>query len=306
MTASIYTCKRCRYQSTKGNVVQHLRRKNVCVATFEDIPVNVLIDELTHKEYNVKTYDCKFCGTKFNSSPNKYRHQRSCKHNPDNTTALETTEMVPLCMVNALEKRVKELEAKIVSTPPTQGNTNNGTINNNQNHGVINNITINALGKEDISYITEHPRFQQFMIGCIRDKAHGVMEYMVKKHFDPSHPENHNLKKLRRDDFMEVHDGRGWRLRYAEDILQDLFLHMQRDFANFVEEALTEEGLIKKAWLDNFMETVGKPLDWDLSTEDYEYDGEVSEEKKGEIKSKLYKLAIEHIYRKSKETHAAE
>lgn len=297
-------CKRCGHaSSTKSNLLSHLRRKKDCPPTLSDISREELIEQLLpQKTYNEKTYDCEYCTKKFNTRQGRFQHTKLCKQNPSNTP--NASELVPISLVDALEKRVKELEQKMVAGST---NTNHGTINNNQNHGIINNITINALGKEDISYITDHPRFRQFMIGCIKDKAHGVMEYMVKKHFDPSHPENHNLKKMRRgDDFMEVHDGRQWRLRYAEDILQDIFLHMQRDFANFVEEALTEDGLIKKAWLDNFMETVGKPLDWDLSTEDYEYDGEVSEAKKAEIKNKLYKLAIEHIYRKSKETYAEE
>lgn len=58
--------------------------------------------------------------------------------------------------------------------------------------------------------------------------------------------------------------------------------------------------MIKKAWLDKFMDSVGKPLDWDFSNEDHEYNEDISEEKKEILRGKIYKLACEYIYRNSR------
>lgn len=162
-------------------------------------------------------------------------------------------------------------------------------------------IRVNAIGSEDITYLTSHPKFKEFMVRCIKGKLNGVCDYLVQKHFNDKHPENHNIRKLnKKDDFMELFDGRKWKIRYCDDILQDVFNNMSRDFSDFIEEALSEQGIIRKVWLDAFMEQVGKPLDWDFDGEAYEYSNEISDENREEIKRRIYRLACEYIYRHSK------
>lgn len=289
-----YVCKRCGYETQHHHsLIRHLRRKNPCKATLSDNSIDDLLTEQTHKEYNEITYDCERCDRKFNTRQSRHRHMKICQ---GNTTSLEDMKQY---MKKELMDEIRmefDLRPKTVNTI---GTINNGMINN----GTI--INVNGLGKEDISYLTDHPRFQQFMIKCIKEKSDGIMDYLERKHFDPSHPENHNLKKMRRDDFIEVYDGKKWRLRFKEDVLDDVFEHMQRDFANFIEEAFAENGDLKKKFIDNFMDSVGKPLNWDLSCGDYDYDGEINEEKRKELQNKIYKLALEHIYIKSKEVHEA-
>ena len=51
-----------------------------------------------------------------------------------------------------------------------------------------------------------------------------------------------------------------------------------------------------KAWLDKFMSSVGRPLEWDFSSEDYEYNEDITEEKKDIFRENIYKLACEYIY----------
>lgn len=290
-----FTCERCGYEATqKVHLINHLQRKKACQPDLSNTDRNVLLEELTNKDD--LPFKCDNCGTGFKYRQSKYRHEQTCEQ------------------TNVIRKLTKELKSlkrqmEIVSSGNNAtNNTNNGNITTNNttnttNANVINNITVNGLGKEDIGYLTEHPRFQQFMIKCIKERTDGIMEYLEKKHFDPSHPENHNLKKMKRDDFIEVYDGKKWRLRFKEDVLEDVFEHMQRDFANFVEEAFIENGQLQKRILDQFMNTVGKPLNWDLTAGEYEYEGEIEEEKRQQLQTKIYKLALEHIYKKSKEMH---
>lgn len=76
----MFTCKRCGYEAcTKSNLVRHLRKVRTCKATNNDISVIDYIKELTHKEYNDKTYDCDKCGKRFNSRGNKSRHKKICQ-----------------------------------------------------------------------------------------------------------------------------------------------------------------------------------------------------------------------------------
>jgi len=276
-----YICRRCGYESNvKANLIKHLQRKVACQHILEDIEPSKLIEELNPSKSD-KPHKCNKCGKSFAFSNSMYRHQKRCQHDNQKNSS----------EINELREKIKLLEEKINSQPQ---NINNGTIQNIQQ-----NIQVNALGNEDISHITEHRNFKNFMAKCIRDKIDGVCEFLVKKHFDDKHPENHNLKKLRRDDFMEVFDGRKWKIRYSDDILDDVFLYMHRDFANFVDEAISDEGLLKRVWLNNFMKTVGEPLEWDLTNEDFTYQEEMTPDQKSEMRTKIYKLACEYIYRNS-------
>lgn len=286
----MYTCKRCGYNSEfKSNLTRHLRKRVPCKPELEDISRDTLLEEVSEKE-SEKEWKCPLCCEVFHSRSSMYRHKKVC---------MEKKETKEKYRIEELESRIQELEQTKSSTHIHQ------TVNNvhNVNQGTINNITINAVGKEDIGYLTDHPKFQEFMVKCIRDRMEGVCNYLVKKHFDPAHPENHNLKKLnKKDDFMEVFDGRKWKVRYSEDILEDIFINIQKDFADFVDQAFTENGRMKKVWMDNFMKQVGSPLDWDLSNEMYEFQGEVNEDTKRRLRNKIYKLACEYIYRHSKES----
>lgn len=75
-----WICKRCQHVSTtKSNLMKHLQRRTPCQDVNNVISIEAYITELTKKEYNDKTYDCKFCGKKFNNYQNRHRHYKSCK-----------------------------------------------------------------------------------------------------------------------------------------------------------------------------------------------------------------------------------
>lgn len=294
---TMYTCKRCDYSTkAKGNLIRHYQRKQKCIVTKEDICTNILLSEITNIAHeDTAHYTCNVCNIHLHSRATYYRHKKKCK-------AIQES-----AVVTQLQKEVNELkdQMKAINTSVAKAASYN-TTNNIQNAQNITNITINAIGREDISYITQHTKFTDFMVRCIRDKMDGVCNYLVKKHFHPDHPENHNIKKLnKKDDFMECFDGRKWKIRYVEDILEDTFLNIQKDFAAFIDEAINEEGIIKKIWLDNFMKSVGAPLDWDFSNDLYEFDNDaIDEETKTKLRDRIHRLACEYIYRQSKERHA--
>lgn len=284
----MYACSRCGYcTDVKSNLVRHLRKRTACRPTQEDVPREDILHELGLEKEETE-WVCTICKETFTSRASMYRHKRECKEREENQE----------------RKRYEELESRIRELEDKNATLIHQTVNHvsNVNKGTINHITINAVGKEDIRHLTEHVRFKDFMVRCIRDKVEGVCNYLVKKHFDPAHPENHNIKKVnKKDEFMECYDGRKWKVRYAEDILEDIFMNIQKDFADFVDQALTENGSIKKVWMDNFMKQVGCPLEWDLSNDAYEFQHEVDEETKRKLRNKIYKLACEYIYRHSKE-----
>lgn len=280
-----YLCKRCGYTTErKGDFKKHLQKKHPCPVVHEDVSADVMLQEL--EVDTDRSYECEHCSKRFSTASSKSVHKKTCAKRP----------MVEHEKIEYLEKQIEALKNQVQEARVGQVNNNNHCVNGNVT--VNNNIQINSFGKEDITYLTTHPRFNDFMVKCIRGKVEGICEFLVKKHFHPEHPENHNIKKLnKKDEFIECYDGSKWKLRFCEDALDDIFMEMQRDFANFVE---AEEGMLKKVWLDTFMDQVGGPLNWDLSTQDYDGYRQLSDEKRAEFRAKIYKLAVEHIYRHSK------
>jgi uncharacterized C2H2 Zn-finger protein len=283
-------CKRCGHVSgQRTDLIKHLRRKKTCAPTKEDIDVTILLDELLPTGSKEKAFQCGKCDKVYSTRQAKSRHMKTCISVDDS----EKDNM--LQRIVAMEEEIKILRAK---TQSQENNCINNTHNINNGTVINQHVQINGLGRENIRYITQDPKFCEFMTACIKGKMNGLMDYMVRKHFDPKHPENHNVRKLnKKEDFMEVYDGMKWRTQYSDEILEDVFHHMQTDFANFVDEALTEDGVIKKVWLDNFMDKVGAPLEWDLYSEaGYEYDKEMTDEQKEAQKLRIYKLACRYVY----------
>lgn len=287
-------CERCGSTfSTKGNLVKHLRREKECLATQKDVSIESLLVKLTTKDRKAKTYNCSYCCKQFNHSSNKSAHMRICK--------AYQAEKDKDAKIQDLQRQIDELRVQSCHAPQNQTNIN--TQNNIQTQ---NNIIINALGKEDIQHLLNHPKFNVFMAQCIRDKVEGVCAYLEKKHLDPKHPENGNIRKLnKKDDFMETYDGRRWRIRFVETVLDEMFRDLQTDFANFIDEHVGTD-ILKKQWLDNFMTQVGLPLDWDLSNDNYQFNGKMSEEDKKKAKQKIMKMFIEYIHRRTKEMMLAQ
>lgn len=95
-----HKCARCGEAfKRKDTLITHLKRINECKPTVSNVTRTSIIDELTKKEYNDKTYDCEFCKKKFNQSSTKSRHKNICKKNPTN---IKTEE--------AIQEEVENLE----------------------------------------------------------------------------------------------------------------------------------------------------------------------------------------------------
>ena len=104
--------------------------------------------------------------------------------------------------------------------------TNNNTTNNNTTNNTTNHITIvNDFGKEDVRYLGT-----SFLRWCFLNRLTGYRELIQRVHFDPLHPENHNVRLHSRCSrgnpmFMRVLvDGRE-HVRATEEVLQQLRAH---------------------------------------------------------------------------------
>jgi hypothetical protein len=220
--------------------------------------------------------------------------------------------------VETLMKKVAQLEEVQVPASQTNGNTltTNSHNNSNNTNNIQQNITINAFGKEDISYITNHPSCKNWFLNkCIKPQILGLCEFLSKKHLNPNHPENQTLQKLvKKDKYMEYFDGKAWKLSFVDTVLDDALARMEKDFQECAKQLPSDPRTTR--FLRNFMDNVGEPLSWDLDNENFTYkednsdsdDGdsssssdEDSEAEKEEVKRKIFEIMCEYVYRHSKD-----
>lgn len=117
-----------------------------------------------------------------------------------------------------MKKRLEELCTAISHGPQKTGQH---TIHNVVNNGTINNgpvIVINSFGQEDASHITH-----QELMEWARDPAKGIIRLIERLHFDPSKPENHNVKLLsiKREE-LAVHENGEWTRKPAKPVIHDM------------------------------------------------------------------------------------
>lgn len=274
-----HNCPRCGYETDLfADFRKHLERKTLCKAKIADVS----LDDLRQKYIKVKivTHICENCDKSFFSKTRYYAHKKECK----------TSEVI-----QELKKEIEDLKTKFLNIPSTSTNITNN-INNNITNNTIN-VQINGLGKEDMSFLTDNKNYNGFMSSCLEQKIEGLCNFLLQKHFNK--PENQNIKKLnKKDKFITIYDGKKWKPRFIEDVLDDVFNNMERDFQQFLNKRYDKDRL-RKNILDRFMKTVGEPLNWNLDHDTYQYDEE--NESKEAIKKNIYMLACEYIYQKSKE-----
>jgi hypothetical protein len=139
-----------------------------------------------------------------------YVHHKKCKQYFDSRTApdapkIETKVSLQVLQLqseknemkeklNTYEKEHEEMKAQIAMLLDKHAmpvvhttNTNHNKIDNQTNHNIT--ININAFGNENTDYIDD-----KAIIACIGRVYKSIPSLLEKIHFDPRHPENHNIK----------------------------------------------------------------------------------------------------------------
>lgn len=292
-----FQCERCRYTAkTKANLIRHLRKQAPCASSFSSRSVEDILTDMVKE----KKYSCSVCSKGFTNEQSKRRHERSCE-NVERLKLLEDLKTIQEQHVKELQCLREELQK---STASTNIVNSNNTINNFQQ-----NITINAFGKEDISYISHHPNLSRFLAKCLKEQSEGLCEYIAKKHLNHSHPENNNIRKLnKKDKFIDYYNGNEWKISNADRMLEKILTGAEEDIQRFVNENPPDRNLRNAA--NAFMEGTGVSLSWNLNGDNYEFDeedigGDDGEKRKKQIKQHIFGLLCEYVYRYSKNKQAS-
>ena len=179
---------------------------------------------------DTKLHICDICQKNFTYSSGLSRHRAKCK---------EVNVIPP--KIDILEKEIVELRKQIEDLQQSKNTTNtihtqnNNTTQNNNIKKQNQNITINYFGNENLDYITD-----KIVLKCI-DKIYGSIPMLIEKiHFDPEHPENHNIqipnKKLPHAKVMT--NKNKWIMMKKEDAIDSMI----DNGYNILDEKFQEKG----------------------------------------------------------------
>jgi len=204
---SSFSCECCKYStSSKYNYERHL-------STAKHIKMTNRVNNGGKKS---KKYLCEDCGKSYKYRQGLSFHRKTCTGNAHINTYHEEKEM-------KRDQEIEELRSQIAFLMETRGTTtNNNTTNNNTQNNTQNiYITVNNFGKENIEYITDKDICR--LISMAPSKTIPNIIQMI--HFDPEHPENHNVKMTNKKlKYAQVFTDNGWvttsRGKAVDDMIQ--------------------------------------------------------------------------------------
>jgi len=220
-----FRCDRCgQTLSSKQSLENHLQRKIPCQPHLSNIGITDLIEKVKHKEYNDVTYDCEYCGRKFNATSNKSRHKKICKKRDKDVEELQKK-------VDELEKENAQLRLSVPSVNTINGNNNNNNNNNITTTNVVQNNIVNvnlrSFGCENLAAIPPEFVGDCFVFLKFRDLLENL-------HCDPHFPENNNIRiKSTKRGVLEIFRGDKWDLFTFTSGLNELLLQGQRIFRDY-------------------------------------------------------------------------
>ena len=164
-----------------------------CLSGFDRIlHYNNHLESKKHKKRistENKLHLCSICQKNFSYLSNLCRHRTKCREkqakeeNKKNAVPPKVdleTEVQKLREENELLKKEKNATIHNITKVGKQTNIKNQTNNN---------IIINCFGNENLTHLTD-----KVIISCM-NQIYGSIPLLIEKiHFDPAHPENHNVK----------------------------------------------------------------------------------------------------------------
>lgn len=233
----LYRCNFCSYESNhKGNYLKHLNRKKKCYNSINIKPskvspkINLNVAQKcteigANSNKNVtalqENFVCDNCGKEFSRKSSLIRHNSRCKFNCDNINN-EVLSNIVSKLADMSAEHQKQQEAwdserkeyrKIISDLSKE---NTKTINQtfNQNNQII----INNHGEEDLKYITA-----EYLTELLKIPYNSIPQLVKQIHFNPEHPENHNLKITNKKlPYIQVYMDKQWHLKDKKEVIENI------------------------------------------------------------------------------------
>ena len=281
-----YKCERCHYISKhKGSIKNHFQRKNHCKPIYSDITNDEQLEKLNKPKEKRQEFICNKCNKVFNTRQGKYQHQKRCKQELVVFEEKKNDNQKIQDLENEL-KLMKELFIEKLKNVQSITNNNNNNIETQNNT----NIFIGFNDKENIHKLINGCQQTLMELEKNRSKDKCLTIYVNAAHFNPEHPEAHNIRltNLKPDyKLIDIRDENGeWKKEPQKEIFNNL-ISSSKDF-------ITDIVKDKNPDFNNY-----------LDIDDYE--GEDIKEKyilycnKKNYKDKLQTIAKSEVYNKTKE-----
>ena len=223
-----YVCQNCDKKfSHKSTFKRHLARKFPCKKEAGNFKGQHRVTLKTKKS------ECDDCGKQFTNRHSKSRHmtnQRCYK-----TAAMKRLESERDLLKDRLDKLAEQLK-------------DSGTTNIN-----INIVNINSFGNESMSHIS--PNLLQQLI---QKPGVAVPELLRQIHFDPEHPENHNIRITnRKENYAQIFLDQQWLLAKKADVLNKMVDKGVSLLDNCFEEHSNTLSDFKRCNFEKFQEEMG-------------------------------------------------
>jgi len=183
--------------------------------TPDDSKMTPIDSKMTPDENPIK-YICKFCKQSYSKNSNLHRHLKKCStvDLSDNTKVIN--------YINELEKENKQIKKKLRKVVEKLiDNCCVTNINNNSNNNTINmqqNIIINSYGKENLDYLTKN-----YLTGLVYKPFDSVQCLLKTIHFNPKHPENHNIKiSNKKEKYANVYNSGNWEFKNKKEVIENI------------------------------------------------------------------------------------
>ena len=162
------------------------------------------------------------CGKQYLHQPSLSKHKKTCKVIQESKRNTSDTEIIQKQLSDLLEK-YEHLSSIIIANATANTNTNTTTNYNNSTHIDTQNnnisIQINAFGNENLDYITDGG-FDH----CVNRVYASIPTLIEKVHFDPAHPENHNIKipNKKQPHASVLSENKEWKLMDKNEVIANM------------------------------------------------------------------------------------
>lgn len=182
-----------------------------------------------------KRYFCGKCHKSYSKNSNLHRHMRKCLQattvdlvvDDDNSEMTVTDRNIMLKKENQLIKQQNQLiikEKKLIKQERDALKREIETMlvnfgkNINNNISMTQNIIINSYGNENIEYLSKG-----YLNSLLKIPYFSIQKLLKDIHFNPSHPENHNIKiPNRKEKFAIIYNNGRWNYTNKRDVIENM------------------------------------------------------------------------------------
>ena len=225
-----YKCPRCGFETTHKSVFKkHLIRKNICQPKINDISIKKIarmfsleinLSKSSRKNAsNLKLIKCRYCNKVFSSRQSRSRHElKSC--NTSNESKL---------VIDQLTEKLKQLEQHNLFL--AKSNVDNVIEGENNSLKLPYNDTDNKFISD--SKISE----------CMTKQYMSIPHLIKMVHFDPKHPENHNIYVGNiQSKHILVYNGLKWIMKDKNEMIDNLISNSEYKLKETLGKWIKNEG----------------------------------------------------------------